>query len=630
MADNPLIKIRHRLKYQEKYDDYTIQMKHRRNWWWLLLLLLPLLLLIQCKKDIEVTCIDGEFNIPVADQTVGLTYTSHALWANGALLNDTLIEQSQVTDSLGKAYFKDLPCSVYSYIFYCLQKATFTAESECFEKVAEERNFHYNRSIELVMPPHREDLQVQLRDLETNDPLPDGTLIYKYTEGGEEKVDSAKADAAGVVLLPQMRYCGVIDMLIGKCYGYADTTKTQMPCRNLITLNDSSTLRLRPIKERFTFFVKNVETKQPIAGALCEVKLTHPGESKKTIVRNVTTSVDGKGIAVFENAFILSKLEIKASKPHFNDSVLTGGPWTVENFIKQDDDTRTIWLRPEPYVQEFVNIDSITLKPIPGVRNIITVVSPNGESKSYQETSNSNGVFPVAAKEDDRIEIISQKPNYYKEKRSTFAKFIDIKPEEKKIKMQPLMETLQFRTVLAENTTDLLPDCTLRITGSISGSLQPTNSGSGVFKVTMRKAEELTIIASKKGYITNDTKVVNRTWDYLRASQDRRDIPLKIDLPPCSGGKNTPKQANEMYHQRSYGMGKMSGNASITGDFYGVVDYLTVYDGPDTSGKILVGPDKEIPDKFRIPFHFTKGAVTVVIRTSGNNSSWEYVVNCPD
>jgi hypothetical protein len=55
-----------------------------------------------------------------------------------------------------------------------------------------------------------------------------------------------------------------------------------------------------------------------------------------------------------------------------------------------------------------------------------------------------------------------------------------------------------------------------------------------------------------------------------------------------------------------------------------------VYDGPDTSGKILVGPDKEIPDKFRIPFHFTKGAVSVVIRTSGNNSSWEYVVNCPD
>jgi hypothetical protein len=146
----------------------------------------------------------------------------------------------------------------------------------------------------------------------------------------------------------------------------------------------------------------------------------------------------------------------------------------------------------------------------------------------------------------------------------------------------------------------------------------------------MRKAEELTIVASKKGFTVNDTKVNNHSWDYLQKSQERRDIPLMKDLPPCSAGINTPKQENEMYHQRSYGMGQMSGRAYITGDFKGVTDYLTVYDGSDTSGRILIGPEYPIPEKFAIPFNFTKGAVTVVIRTSGQDSSWEYVVNCPD
>ncbi len=630
MTKHPLIQIRHKLKYQEQFNDYTIQMKHRRNYWWLLLLLLPLLLFIQCRKDIEITCIDSEYDIPLPDQTVTLSYTSHALWRNGELSSDSIITLTDTTDSLGKAYFKDLPCSVYSYIFYCLQKATISAESQCYEKISEERNFHYNSNIDIQMSPLRQDLQVLLLDLETNDPLPDATLIYKYTEHSLEKTDSAKANAAGIVTLPQMRYCGTIEMLTGKCYGYADTTKVKLQCSDFTTINDTSTLRLRPIKERFNFYVKNLETKQPIAGALCEVKLTHPGASKQTIVRQVTTSVDGKGIAFYDNAFVLSTIAIKATKPHFRDSILTGGPWIVESFIKQPDSIRTIWLTPEPYVQEFVNIDSITLKPIPGVKNIITSISVDGKKNSYVETSNANGVFPVAAKEDDRLQIISQKPSAYKEKHSDFLKFTDVKPEEKKIKMQPLMQTLHFRTILESNKSQLLPDCSLSVVGSISGILTPNNSGNGNFKVTMRKAELLSIIASKKGYTTNSTKVHRQTYDYLKTSQQRRDIPLAQDLPPCDGGKVTPKRTNEMYHQCSYGMGKMQGDASITGDFYGIIDHLTVYDGPDTSGRILVGPDKPIPDKFRIPFHFTKGAVTVVIRTSGSNSSWEYVVNCPN
>lgn len=629
MAENPLIKVRHKFKYNERYDEYTIQMTKGRNYWWLLLLLMPLFLFIKCQKDILVTCIDDEYNLPIADQTVTIEYTSYALWANGTFLNDSLIQQTQQTDSLGKAHFKDLPCSVYSYIFHCLQKALFCTKSECYNTISLEKNFHYTRSVELRLSPQRNDLQIQVCDLDTDDPLPDALLIYRYSEMGKEKSDSTRTDASGVAILPQMRYCSVIDEITGQCYGYADTTKYNILCSELLYVNDSTTLKLRPIKERFTFFVKNAENQEPIPGARCLVHLIHPGRSQQTTMRIVTTSIDGKGIAFYDDAFILSTLSIKASKTHFRDSILEGGPWIVKNFISQDDNTRTIWLEPEPFTEEFVNVDSITLYPIPGVRNTIAITSANGAQSSYTEVSNSNGVFCVSAKENDGICITSQKTAEYHDKHSVFSKFKDITKEERIIKMVPLMETLNFRTVKEEYTSELLPDCNLAITGSISGSLQPTNSGNGKFSVTMRKAELISIVASKHKYMTNDSKVRNHSWQYLSASQERRDIPLMLDLPPCSGGINTPKQTNEMYHQRSYGMGQMSGRAYITGNFMGVPDFLTVYDGPDTSGKVLIGPKLSIPRDFAIPFSFTKGAVTVVIHTSGNDSSWEYVVNCP-
>ena len=146
----------------------------------------------------------------------------------------------------------------------------------------------------------------------------------------------------------------------------------------------------------------------------------------------------------------------------------------------------------------------------------------------------------------------------------------------------------------------------------------------------MRKYEYLSITASRKGYKTNSTKVRNKDWEYLRVNQERRDIPLKLDLPPCSGGENIPMKKNEKLHQRSFGMGVEEGIASISGDFMKNGDYLTVYDGPDTSGRILVGPNEFISYTFIRTFHFTQGVVTVVIKTSDITvSNWNYEVNCP-
>lgn len=546
MSDKKLvIRIDKGVKFKNEYNKYSLQLCHPHRPWWLLLLLIPFLLFIKCNKDISVACIEPEGNVVIDDVPVTLKYTTHFLWHNGKFLANDSISLTQNTDENGNTTFKDLPCCVYSYIFYCLSQASFTAKSGCHAVVDEERNFHYTRHVDLMMQPRRENLQVLLLDRETGDELPSGTLIYKYEELGVEKTDSAKADARGIATLPQMRYCSTIKEMIAQCYGYADTSRVYVPCQDLLNPTDSMAMRLRPIKDRFEFFVKNKETKQPIPGANCVVTLTHPGKSKTTDMRNVQTSQDGKGMAFYDDAFILSTIAIHANALHYKDGDLEGRLFSVEDFQRQDEDTRTVWLVPEPYMEEFVNVDSINGKPIAGVENTFKVIYTDGTSSTEKVISNSNGVFTIKAKEDDRIEIISIRRPEYEDKTSVYPKFVNIK--DKKVRMQPNLVDLNFQTVKNISGQPVLPNCKLVAQGSISGSLQPNNSGStGSFTVKARVNENLSITASKGGYATNSTTVKNELVSNLKGG---RKIPLKPDpviYENSSGPRGTTKDCYDL------------------------------------------------------------------------------------
>lgn len=502
-----MIKFNDSVKYSAESDEYSVQMKEKKFPWWLLLFLLPLLLLVKCNKTITVYCYENESKVAVANQSVTLSY-------------DTLV-MSRTTDTSGVAVFDSLKTSVFGYVCLFWKKCTFSAISDCYSCDSLIKNFHYTRHVDMPMTPRRVNLHVKLLDKETGDILPDGTVVYTYNENGLSITDSVKTDAAGVVEIPNMRYCSKIDLL-AKCYGYADTVKLQTPCNENIIADDSSAMRLRPIKERFTFFVKNKETKEPIPNAVCSVVLTNPNGSERERRDNIKTSTEGKGMAFFDNAFIRATIAIHAEKTHFKPGDLEGGPFTVTKFIKQPDDVRTVWLEPEPFVVEFQTVDSITGKPIVGAKVHITIIDPNGTKTETDEVSNSpNGIFPVKAKENSKIIIEAKKQLSYKDKKRIIEKFSE--SVDKKVRMEPDMVTLQFRTTDGVN---VLPNCNLKVNGSISGSLKPSNSGSGVFNVTFRKDELLSIVASKTGYSTNSTKVKNASYNQLGA-QSARDIPLK-------------------------------------------------------------------------------------------------------
>lgn len=613
--------------YRNEQSDYEFKVKKRRKWWlWLLLLPLLALLFIRCNHDITVHVIDSDGK-PVAEAKVQLSYTAHILAYNGKFLSNDSVMHEQTTNNEGLAEFKDLPCSVFSYIFYCMSNCKITATTECMEATEEEHNFHYSKNVELKMDERRCDLYVQVLDLETDDPLPDATVTFKRTVGGKEIDDSVKTDPAGRATIKDYPACGIVEILHGSCYGYADTTLTNLSARQMQAVSDSTTMRLRPIKKRITFFVKDVTTKEPIPGADAEIILTD--SRSKTIRSKSTTNVDGKGQGFFEDAFILAHVEINASKrPHYNDSTLTGS-YTVDEFIKQPDDNRTVWLRPEPFVVEFENVDSITGKSLPGVTNKITVTEPDGKVHSSTETSNRNGLFPVKAKEGAKIHIESQLRPDYLDKTTHIASFS--KPE--KVKMKPDVVTLVFRTIDAERPSSLVPRCDLIISTTISGVKTPVSSGSGTFEVkNLRHGERISITASKSSYDTNNTKIQNADVDaLLAASQDKRDIAMKINLPPCSAGSPLAKSNKELKSVQTYNMGTRYGDSyTFTINING--------GGSQPDRFIITDEDGTIDDITTADKNFSKSytrkcpVVTVTVITCSDNpddSIWEYTLSCP-
>lgn len=419
-----------KVKYNDEHDLYTLQMVHRRFPWWILLLLLIPLLFIRCNRNLTVVCTDE--GRPVANEEVQLEYTSHYL-----LSKKVPHEETELTDSSGEAHFR-LKCSVYSYIFHCLARGHASVNTKCF--VANKSFFyHYTRKVHLDLMADTEDLLVKLVDLETNDPLAGGTVIIRYRNGdGNLITDSAKTDPAGVATFDDMRACMTIDTIFGSCYGYHDSLRVDVGADELHNPDVDQPLPLRPMKESFTFFVKSEVTRQPIPGADCTVTLISPNGTQSSV--KVTTSIDGRGVAVCPPVRILDIVKIHAEHPHFypgdlEDCKNPKGPWQVQKFIKQPDSIRTVWLKPKPYTEEFRDVDSLTGAPIPGVTNEITLTSANGQTKTDRQISNSNGCFTVSAEEDDQVEVYATKSPTYQPTTKRFGVYRDIK--DKRVPMMP-------------------------------------------------------------------------------------------------------------------------------------------------------------------------------------------------
>lgn len=607
--------------------DYVFKVK-KRSYLWLWLLLVALffgLCCVRCNHDITVHVVDHVTQEPITPTSVTLEYTEHALCKGGSIFYSNAYSQTLETDENGDVVFEDMPCSVFSYIFYAFSDAYLTAENDCnyLKDAPSTCIFHYTWNTTLKLQPKTEDVQVLVTDMETDEPLAGAIVHYNFSLSGQAITDSCKTDAAGKITIVGAPRCGNIQLERVSCYGYEDAVNVELPAVTAVQNPTGATVSLEPKKDSFKFRVINKNTKQAIPLASVVVMLTtNNGQTKRS--PQIPTNVSGEGRGESNEAFVLSMVSIHASKDHYRDTTLVTG-LTLEKYRDLPEEKRVVELEPLPYEQVFQNVDSITGQPIVGVMNVYTI-SGNGRTapKDSIMSNNPDGKFSIWAMEDDHIVIDSKLHPNYKPKHTDIPKF----EKGEKIPMSPNYVSLTFRTIMGEKGP-LLPDCALQIKTSLSNVTSPTNSGNGIFSVdNIFPFEKISIIASKQGYDVNDYTIYDYlVSDLLYAPEEWRDIPLETDMLPCDGGIPLNKSKGGDFSTRTYNMGKQSGSTTISLDFCSAADKITVYDGASTDGRII-HPTTSYTDKHVIRVNFTQGCITVVI--DGTTPAWEYTVNCPD
>ena len=151
------------IKYSEEFQiesgksDYEFRMKKPSYWWLWAFGIIAFLLLCcaRCEHSIDVKTVDIDSGENIVCDSVVINYTSHYLYKDGRFFVDETHSITQAPDADGIVHFSDLPCSVFSYVFYAFSNAEYTVESDC--SVLPESSaaglFHYKLSQTLKLTP---------------------------------------------------------------------------------------------------------------------------------------------------------------------------------------------------------------------------------------------------------------------------------------------------------------------------------------------------------------------------------------------------------------------------------------------------------------------------------------------
>lgn len=557
--------------FQSNRLEYEVKIKKRKKWWWLLLLLLLPLLLIRCQHDLDVYCVDSEFETSVEDAQVILSYKEHNLYKDGRFFVTDTISMVQISDSVGIATFQSLKFHVFDYVFWWLGEGILDVEPECYcLKDAKKCYVQYARKAILPLSAVCIELPIKIVDIETNEEIP-GAKVGIETDWQPTQHDTLETDPIGQIVLNDMHYCGWLKGISCAAYGYADTIVNQISIRPIADSATPLVIQMRPIKASFSFMVCNAISREPIPQASVEVRLQSRGGTTDT--GSAMTNVDGFGKGFHNDGAILSTLTLLASKTHYRDGQFDWSPYDppydVDHFTKLADTARVIYLEPEPFVAEFVILDSLTHQPVSGVTNMITITHLDGSQQTtHTEVSNRNGVIPVGALEGETIDIISTKNPEYKRKLSHIGRFVG--PDT--IYISPDFLSLTFRTVV-KGTNNLMPNCNLSIKTQ-NGTRQdfPQNSGSGVFSINKVMPNDKIFITASKGTQSNSTAINGQSVRYLsNAAQSERDIPMSVEY--------TFSSSNQGQSSHSYDMGSGPYTFSISWKLCEFCTKITLMDG---------------------------------------------------
>jgi len=393
------------LVFQENSPEYIIKLK-RRNYWWLLLfllLLLPLLLLIHIEKQVDIKFVDAAQKNPIASADAVMAYPEYEMFdfSDHSFFSKKNIRKTGKTNKEGLVSYT-VRYSLYSRLFHSNMDANFKIQSECFGGDSIEQRFFslkHKQLTVLEVPPRALPVTFIVVDADDNQPLPKATIEINILPDSQKPMFTDSSDVSGSATFKKIPYCAEI-LVIGKCEGYwNDTMRTQV--KFVYDRNDSTrTLRLKPVKKMVAFHVKNLKSKEPVAGATATLKIKN-----KTIT--IRTNTNGVGKGAFDEVVVVAEMTLMVQKSFFYDTLKID---KVANFIAQNDEYRTLYMRPRMQNISFRNIDETTGAPVAGVMNVIIV---NNRPLPEAVYSNGNGEFLIAGVfAEDKISITATKESY--------------------------------------------------------------------------------------------------------------------------------------------------------------------------------------------------------------------------
>lgn len=210
-----------RFRFMDDCDHYMIHLKDPFPWkrllWLLLLLLILLLCFVRCERDITVYTIDNQ-DRPVPTTRVQLKYVEHQLYKNGQFFYSNSQLLQGVTDVGGEYTFEKMPCSIFSYVFYVLQKGIAMGEKNTRFKGENRFLFHWVRKIDVVLSGN---YNIQVRSRKDDNPILEAQV----------KVDGINNEAMDTTMLTDSKglcYMSAkeplqIDNLVATKTGYSGT-----------------------------------------------------------------------------------------------------------------------------------------------------------------------------------------------------------------------------------------------------------------------------------------------------------------------------------------------------------------------------------------------------------------------
>jgi len=638
-------------KFDSKQLDYTIKAKKSsRLWWLLLLLLLPLLLLIRFEKTIYVKTVDANSKQAVANADVSFSYHKAFAYDKGRFFTDDLVSSRKATDSGGKAEFVKLSYSLYSYIFQHNSVATVFATNNCYSSDTLALKFHQlsnNETVVLELKPAMMAMDFKVVDRDDKEPIPGASVGVTAEVSGVTITDTATTGADGRVVFSRLPKCGTVKRVYAIADGYYPDSLVNQTSENLLSgpIDAKRLLSLRPIRKPIEFYVVDCKTKTGLADVDVTIDFQYENNKKPESV-HVKTNINGVGKGVYDSAKLIAKLHLSGRKAYYKKGELPG--W---HKVKEFTDTtiykrpqRTFCLEPEPNPLIFRDIDSLTRKPIAGVKNYITIVAADGKKSTEEATSGANGEFQVSINPGDKISIKATYPPGYKDNDYTIKdadadKLRSAPLDQRTIPLSPVIVTLVFRTVDKENGS-LIPDADLAITGDGVIDPRPVKSGNGEFTVKATLMSTISIVASKPGYGSNSEKINNKSVQYLmKSDQPVRDIPLKKDPPkpdppppPCS---EPPQEAEKgtLVFQKSYDMANPNVNFDVVYDMHQKYpDRMIIYCGKDDTGPVLGRTSGAVLNTGRLNISMKNCSSTwitiKVIPANDDNTEWEFHFEC--